>query len=190
MKRVLIIVAALAIPGTAAADERGPWLHAELGPAWLGYQSDYTGTHVKGTGPAIGVVIGGRLSKNVVLYGSVEGATASRPSRVDPSGVEFETPEGSYLSWGTVGIGMLYMFGSDLYLGGAITDARMTFDDTFLEESYHLGFGLSLRAGKEWPIGKKWTLGGAIRFGAAAREVDYYQVTANELALLFGVSYR
>jgi hypothetical protein len=190
VKGLLVVLAALAIPATAAADERGPWLHAELGPAWVDYQNDYSGTRAKGSGPAIGLLLGGRASAHVILYASLEGATVARPKRVDFNGIEFETPEGSSLRWGAVGVGMLYLFGADLYLGGGITNAGARFDDTIAEEGYHLGFGLSLRAGKEWQIAKKWTIGLAIRFGAASAERDYAQVSASELGLLFAGSYR
>lgn len=135
------------------------WFHPEVGPAAISYVEipgeGFEDIHAYGIGASVGVGLGIRLAKRVVLYGALTWAHAQSPDAT--------------LDAGSLSAGALYTLQPGLY--GGIGVAAMLIDWQSAPQRRSNGGiapGFVLRAGKEWPRGR-WTLGVGFRLETSMR---------------------
>lgn len=110
----------------------------------------------------LNLAIGGTVSPNLILHGTIYGWSLSDPT-VKLVGIETNFRGTFTVSvWGG---GLTYYFmPANIYISPSIGFATITGNDDF-DGNYDGGFGLDLTLGKEWWVGNSWGLGVAGAFG-------------------------
>lgn len=129
-----------------------------------------------GTASAINIGIGGRVSENLLLHGTMWGWALSDPDfdlKVTGVGSSSGTANGRLLM-SAVGVGATYYFMPvNLYMSGSIGTGSLTGDKDMKGDS-KTGLALDLMLGKEWWVSESWGLG-------LAGYVDYISAKDNDI---------
>jgi hypothetical protein len=117
-----------------------------------------------GWGGDFTLALGGCVSENFALHGSLFSWTLSDPD-VEIEGLGEGELDGS-LSMNAYGGGVTYyLMPSNVYLSGNIGLGFLTIDTDSGDETSDPGFAMDLSVGKEWWVGNSWGLGLAGAFG-------------------------
>jgi hypothetical protein len=168
---VLLVVASslLILPSTASGEPRahdgGFFLRLSGGAGYATSSVDAdTGGAVlnfkfSGVGGDMNFAIGGIVTENLALHGTLWGWVVSEPD-LEVGNLKGEISEDLQLT--AVGGGVTYYFMPvNIYLSGSAGAAWLSLEDAETD----VGFALDLTLGKEWWVGNRWGLGFAGAFG-------------------------
>ncbi|MCD6024454.1 MAG: hypothetical protein K0Q91_1370 [Fibrobacteria bacterium] len=181
----------------------GFYLSLNLGPAFGGTVIDMSGsdrpadeTLYRGGGILADLKIGGAVRENLILSFDIIGRTITRPE-VEMNGAVLDAPGDLAISDNSYGIGLTrYFMPHNLFVGGTVSVARMvsTVDDEHFASKW--GYGLHVKAGKEWWVSANWGLGVSAGYGFQAADdqeasgVDYSgELTSHQFYILFNTTY-
>ena len=150
-------------PGWHSHD--GAYLRLQLG---FGYTSMSTGSStsdlkVSGGGAGFGIAIGGAVSKNVIIYGTIVDSLASNPT-VERDGIS-QTANGA--SAGVVGLGggLAYYLDNNVFFAGSLLASRLVINDTNGNQIGKSDWGFTFEGlfGKEWWVSDDWGIGASLQ---------------------------
>ncbi len=119
---------------------------------------------LSGFGGDFGFSLGGCVSENLALHGTLFSWALSDPDAEVPGLGEGEL-EGDY-SMNAYGGGMTYYFMPvNMYLSGNIGLGFLSIDTSAGDDTSDPGIAMDLSVGKEWWVGNSWGLGLAGAFG-------------------------
>jgi hypothetical protein len=167
MKKIILLTLSISlITSTLMAQERthsGFYFSAALGPAWgTTNGSDNQGHALKmiGTGAEIDLQIGGSITKNLILHGTIMAKSVVGP---EINGTKISNDYA--LSESMYGAGITHYTPNNFFFTGNAGVGKFTFDDGHTSMSTSNGFSFSLKAGKEWWVSKKLGIGAAFTYG-------------------------
>ena len=183
-------------PGFQTHD--GFYLRLHLGGGFTSIVGS-NGSRLSGGGVAIGVALGGAVTPNLIVFGTVAGTIISDPT-VTFSGLEAANLNvnlaGSSASVGGMGAGVAYYLEpADAYLSGALMLVTFEFDDAnnkaiLLSDT---GVGFQGIIGKEWWVSTNWGLGlaGELYIGRTMKDKNDPNVnwSSSAFSLLFSATY-
>jgi hypothetical protein len=150
----------------------------------------------RGAGPMIDLKIGGAILENTILSFDIIGRTLSDPK------VEIDGQTGSYpfdfsTSDNSYGLGLTqYFMPHNVFVSGTVSLARMVSTIGNQHASSEWGYGLHVKAGKEWWVGTNWGLGVSAGYGFQTADdqeesgVDYQgTLTSHQFYILFNTTY-
>lgn len=156
----------------------GLYLRFLLGAGSLNFSESPVFTNNTGTitasGPAgfFAFHLGFALTENVILYGSMNGYSASNPDYA-LNGTSLKTTTSNSLGFSSYGAGLaVYLESINAYLSGDIgtTTTRLTVGNT--NTSSKAGLGINMQLGKEWWVSKNWGLGAALFYHYSSMDDD------------------
>jgi hypothetical protein len=145
----------------------GFFLRLSAGVSGAETSIDDGGDELKFSGPGgdINIAIGGIVSPNLALHGTIFGWAVADPD-VKINGDKIGNANAD-LSLSVAGIGLTYYFmPANLYLSGTVGFAQLHLDSPGVDGDSNTGLGMEGTFGKEWWVGNKWGLGiaGALGF--------------------------
>lgn len=166
---VLVSICA-AMPGTALGQvhdhEEGFFLRLSAGGGGASTEVTGNGVTVKCSGPAgdVNFAIGGIVSPNLALHGTIFGWTITDPE-VKVSNLSGNL-EGE-LTLSGIGAGLTYYFmPANLYISGTLGVGRLELRKTRLfDGTSDAGLMADVTIGKEWWVGDQWGIGVALGLG-------------------------
>jgi hypothetical protein len=172
-------VAALVTAAPASA-ENGPrdhlggfFLRLSAGVSSAGTSIDIDADEVEFSGPGgdINLAIGGIVSPNLALHGTIFGWSVADPD-VKINGETVGTANADF-SLSVVGGGLTYyIMPANLYLSGSLGFATLSVDSPTVDGNTDAGLAMEGTFGKEWWVGNNWGLGiaGAVGFHTIGEE--------------------
>lgn len=162
-----------AAAGIPRAHDRGFFLRLSAGPGTANSHIDYIGAdengqpvpihlELSGTSGDINFAIGGIVSPNLAVHGTLFGWSVNEPN-VEANGMD--QGSASNLTLSVVGGGggvTYYLEPSNLYLSGSLGLARLHGETPGRDFDSDLGPVLDMTIGKEWWVGGQWGLGAAL----------------------------
>jgi hypothetical protein len=179
MKSILGLL--LFIPCLAAAQDPegyhqhdGFFLSMNVGPAFGAIKLDASGTSYQkmefsGTGGIVDLKVGGTIAKTVSLSADFMNRAIAGPD-VEVDGRKAAANTKFSASDQLIGLGITYYFMPiNIFVSGSLGIAKFTLNDQTndVSASSKNGFGLSLKAGKEWWVGTNWGLGVSAGFATS-----------------------
>jgi hypothetical protein len=164
---VAVTLAVLVLPqasfaGGGPRDHLGFFLRLTAGGTYASSGDD--GLDVSGFGGDFTFALGGCISENVALHGTLFSWALSDPD-VEIDGIGEGELDGSY-SMSAYGGGITYYFMPvNMYLSGNVGLGFLSIDTDFGDETSDPGVALDVSLGKEWWVGNSWGLGLAGAFG-------------------------
>lgn len=174
MKKIIILIFALilSIGLFAQSDQErghspnsGIFLSMSLGPSYLSINDDITGSDInnmtfKGVGIVFDIQVGAPIKENFILHGDL---ITSSSGSVDMTfdGEDVGTLEGE----NSIGMMMFgggftyYVMPSNIFFSGVLGVGGFTMTVEDNTANTQKGFGLFVKAGKEWYISSNWDLG-------------------------------
>jgi hypothetical protein len=128
-----------------------------------------------GTGPSFAISLGGAVTGNLIIYGTLDFMGVDDPT-VTQAGSSY-LPQDLEVFLGAFGAGVAYYFMPlNLYVSGTVvgTDWTLSQGENELAKS-KLGLGLAGQVGKEWWVSENWALGFAGRLAGASMKDDLSQ---------------
>jgi hypothetical protein len=117
-----------------------------------------------GGGPLIDLRCGGTIAENLILSGDIAARGLIQPG-VETSGTPLPPADDPAVTEALVGVGLTYYFmPENFFVSGTFGLSQISMEYTragtpVTVDSTDMGFGLSLRVGKEWWVGEQWALG-------------------------------
>lgn len=144
----------------------GFFLSMNIGPAFGPVLLEASGTsfrklEVSGTGGTLDFKIGGTIKKTLTLSFDIVTRGISGPD-MEVDGQVSSASNSLNASDGLVGLGVTYyIMPVNILLSSTVGMASFTLkdDNSPLDARSESGFGLQMKAGKEWWVGKNWGLG-------------------------------
>ncbi len=175
-------VADMGAPGVNEHD--GFYLRLALGGGYTSMSASYQGSDgtISGGAMALGVAIGGAVSRNLIIYGEFSLSTIGSPEM--ESGGESTTRDDLDVSVAGFGPGMAYYVEPlNLYFSGTLLFERLSMkydDDSDSEANSDMGVGGTLAVGKEWWVSDNWGLGlaGQVHMGSVKDGDTRWTVTS------------
>ena len=114
---------------------------------------------LSGTAGDLNIAIGGMISKNLALHGTLFGWSAADP-KVELNGIDAGDLPGT-MTAAAFGIGLTYYFmPANIYLSGSAGSGSMELDiDGGSDGKTDSGLFMDFTLGKEWWVGDEWGLG-------------------------------
>jgi hypothetical protein len=162
-----VTLAVLVMPDASHAgggpkDHKGLLLRMTAGGLYASSGDD--GTDVSGIGGDFTFALGGCVSENVALHGTLFSWSLSDPD-VEIDGIGEGELDGSY-SMSAYGGGVTYyLMPSNVYLSGSVGLGFLSIDTDLGDDTSDPGFAMDLSVAKEWWVGNSWGLGLAGAFG-------------------------
>jgi hypothetical protein len=163
---ILAVCIAAAIPAAAAAQghdhEDGFFLRLSggFGSAWTGVSAGGTDASYSGPAGDANFAIGGIVSPNLALHGTLFGWAISRPT-IEVGSLSGEA-DGD-LTLGAFGAGVTYYFMPvNIYLSGSLGAGKLDYSEDNVSARSAYGFVGDFTVGKEWWVGESWGLGVAL----------------------------
>jgi len=157
-----LLAAASVLAGPNAHDE-GFFLRMSAGGGSANSKLEVGGEFIEFTGTCtdINFAIGGIVSPNLALHGTLFGWVISDPDlEIRTAVLNGSGPTSSDLTLGAVGVGMTYWFmPANLYLSSSIGSAGLTLEAGGQELNWDRGLALDVTLGKEWWVGDAWGIG-------------------------------
>jgi hypothetical protein len=169
----------------------GFYLRLHLGGSYLHLGTD--AGSMSGPGGSFGVAVGGSIAPNLIIYGTIFGASVTDP-HVDISYGSSGTLNGVSLTLVGLGGGLAYYLPNNVYLAGTLASMKWSMSDSN-DSNYTLanskwGFGVQGLVGKEWWVSQDWGIGLAGEVMAASMKDDGDQTwTGLAFSLLFSATY-
>jgi hypothetical protein len=139
---------------------------------------------VSGIGGDFTFALGGCVSENVALHGTIFSWSLSDPD-VEIDGLGEGELNGSY-GMSAYGAGMTYYFmPANVYLSGSLGVGFLSIDTDIGDETSDAGFAMDLSVAKEWWVGNSWGLGLAGVFGFHSIE----EATGYEVGVRFSATF-
>lgn len=168
-KTLWVAVAAVVVfllPGSANAgggprDHLGLLLRLTAGGTYASSGDD--GVDLSGFGGDFTFALGGCVSENLALHGTLFSWSLSNPD-AEVGGLEGEL-DGSYRMSAYGGGITHYFMPINMYLSGNIGLGFLSLDTDFGDDTSDPGFAMDVSLGKEWWVGNSWGLGLAAAFG-------------------------
>jgi len=129
---------------------------------------------VSGGGGLLGVAIGGGVTRNLAVFGSLFASRATNPD-FTTGGVDAGRNGGS-AAVGGVGVGLVRYFEPlNVYVSGELASVSMMIQNTqgTIDQSKY-GLGIEGSVGKEWWLSRHWGLGAAAELLCATGMMDKY----------------
>jgi hypothetical protein len=118
---------------------------------------------VSGGGGAFGIAIGGALTKNLILYGTILDSIATDPT-IELNGVS-GTANGA--SAGVVGLGggLAYYLDNNVFFAGSLLASRLVINNSNGDAIARTDWGVTFdgQIGKEWWASDNWGLGVSVQ---------------------------
>lgn len=163
-----ILTAQTADAGGGPRDHDGGFflrLSAGGGMATTGLDEANGTSRMDGSTGDINLAIGGVITPNLAIHGTLFGWLVSDPKAEFP-GTGSGTLENVDLSLSAIGAGITYyLMPANIYFSGSIGAGELTIDVKGLSISTDTGLAADLTIGKEWWVGDNWGLGVAGGFG-------------------------
>ena len=152
---------------------------------------------ISGGSVAIGVAVGGAVTENLIIFGTLTGTSISNPD-VTSSGTTIGTGNGTADSFG-LGLGLAYYLQPmNLYLSGSLLANEISINDSNGNKIGESDFGVGFEGlvGKEWWVSDNWGLGVAGQFVyASMKDKDTFGTgnpptwTSTAFSLLFSATF-
>jgi hypothetical protein len=191
------------VPVFGSHTHDGFYLRLHLGPDYTAMSSGPAAViggssmEVSGPGVGFGVAVGGALTTDFVLYGTMVISSASNPT-VKIDGMSLGSGSGDMDLVGLGGGAAYYIEPTNLYVAGSILLANLQITDSNgkkIGES-DSGLGLEGLVGKEWWVSDQWGLGVAAQvLWARMKDKDTFgmgnppTLNAHAFSLLFSATY-
>lgn len=145
---------------------------------------------LSGTSGDANFAIGGMVSRNLALHGTLGGWSIENPD-VEFGDQERETDD-TTLSLGLFGAGLTYYFMPvNMYLSGSLCAATATLTVDGDDEESDTGIAVDLTVGKEWWVGDKWGLGVAagLNLYSVPTDIDDQDISGSAFAIRLSATY-
>jgi hypothetical protein len=118
---------------------------------------------VSGGGGAFGIAIGGALTNNLILYGTLLDSIASDPT-IELNGVSM-TASGASAGVVGVGGGLAYYLDNNVFFAGSLLASRLVVNDSNNNAIARSDWGFTFdgQVGKEWWASDNWGIGGSLQ---------------------------
>ncbi|MCC6834801.1 MAG: hypothetical protein IT213_07435 [Cytophagales bacterium] len=137
---------------------------------------------IKGTGIALDMHLGGFISKNVALHGSMGVKSIIGPT------VNTVKLDGKYIFDEVIfGGGITGYTNDNFFLTGNIGLGSFSLDDGNSSVRTDFGFSFQLKAGKEWWVSPIWRIGIVAEYGATNLKDQYENITDNWRSNCFSI---
>lgn len=162
----LLLAALVALPPAAHA---GPRDHADgfflrlstgLGGVTSSVETETGEMEISGTASDINIAIGGVVSPNFAIHGTLFGWYTDTPD-VDLAGETTSLP-GDLVASGLGGGFTWYLMPANFYLSASAGFGSLEVDFGNVKAETDTGLMLDATLGKEWWVGNKWALGAAV----------------------------
>jgi hypothetical protein len=161
--------------------------------------TSYRKLEFSGAGGMIDLKIGGTIAKTVSLSADLMNRAISGPD-VDVDGTKGSASSKVSASDQLIGLGITYYFMPiNIFVSGTLGIAKFILKNEAndLNASSESGFGLSLKAGKEWWVGANWGLGVSAGFATAGADDKGIpgnpgysgKLSTNKFFILFNTTY-
>ncbi len=198
LRSVLIFVIGLAVPaGPAAAGQPrthdGFFLRLSAGAGGAKTSEDFANSSLEVSGAAgdVNFAIGGMISPNFAIHGSLFGWSLTDPE-VKLTGYGSGTLNGD-LSMSAVGAGFTYYFmPANLYISPSVGVGTLTLNINGLPDvESDPGLAMDFTLGKEWWVGNSWGLGvaGAVGYHSIKDNDTDEKFTGSNVAIRFTATY-
>lgn len=164
-------------------------LSAGMGAAATQVDATVGDIELSGTASDINLAIGGIVTPNLAVHGTIYGWAVNEPD------AEIGSLSGDVqgdLSLGAIGAGLTYyVMPLNLYFSGSLGFGSMTLDDNALAEGEtDTGLVVDLTIGKEWWVGRKWGLGvaGGLGYHSLPEEGIDENWTGTSVAIRFSAT--
>ncbi len=139
----------------------GVYLRLQFGLGYNSMSASVPGSDLKvtGGGGAFGIAIGGALTNNLVLYGTLLDSIASDPT-IELNG-QSQTANGASAGVVGVGGGLAYYLDNNVFFAGSLLASRLVVDDSGNRQIARSDWGFTFdgQTGKEWWASDNWGLG-------------------------------
>jgi hypothetical protein len=138
--------------------------------------------------------LGFSLTDNVILYGALNGYSASNPD-YSLNGTSFAETLSNTLGVSSYGGGLaLYLDSLNAYISADLGTATTRITVGRAATSSKSGIGINLQIGKEWWVSKNWGLGAALFYHYSSMDVDVTgsvipRITNNVIGVAFSATY-
>ncbi len=139
----------------------GTYVRLQLGFGYTSMSTTVSGGDFKvsGGGAALGIAIGGAITNNLIIYGTLVDSIASDPT-LEQNGVSM-TAKGASAGVVGVGGGLAYYLDGNVYLAGSLLASQLVIDDSDGHQVGKSDWGFTFEGllGKEWWVSDNWGLG-------------------------------
>jgi hypothetical protein len=143
----------------------GFYLRLHLGFGYTSMWANSAGTNVKisGDSAAIGITLGGAITDNLIIYGTMSGTTISTPDV--KMGNLSSTENGDADSFGFGGGVAYYIQPTNVYVAATLLANKLELSNSngTVTNETDFGFGVEGIVGKEWWVSDNWGIGAAAR---------------------------
>jgi len=179
-KKIALIALAIACSTATYAQKdrqhKGLFLSLSLGPVFgpINVNSNDAGVgeyEMTGTGAAFDFKIGGAVKENLILHATLYANSLVGPKVTLKSGESAKFSDNLTVTESLLGAGVTYYFMPlNVFVSGSAGISNFTIDnrDINYKASTDRGFGLQLKAGKEWWVSRRWGLGVAATYGMSS----------------------
>jgi hypothetical protein len=156
------------VPGSHTHD--GGYVRLQLGFGYTSMSATSGSDTLKlsGGGAGFGIAVGGAVTRNVIIYGTIVDSIASDPT-IELNGMSV-TANGTSAGVIGLGAGMAYYLDANVFLAGSLLASRLVIDDSNGNEMGRSDWGFTFEGllGKEWWVSDNWGLGlsGQLMLGA------------------------
>jgi hypothetical protein len=156
------------------------------------------GTRFSGGGVSLGFALGGVITRNLIIFGTVAGTIIMDPTVTRDGGLQasYVNLAGSSASVGGTGAGAAYYLEPvNAYLSGALMLVTFELDDASNNAILRSETGIGFQAiiGKEWWVSTNWGLGiaGELYVGRMMKDKGDPSInwTSNAFSILFSATY-
>ncbi len=187
------LTATTALAGGAPRTHDGFFLRLSGGFGYAGSSTDVGASELEVSGATgdVNFAIGGMVSPNLALHGTLMGVSATNPD-MDWGGAMSEEFDGE-ATLTAIGPGLTYYFmPANVYISGSVGLGRLEADiDGGPTLESDTGFVLDAGLGKEWWVGNSWGLGvaGGVMFHSIPVSDTDESWTGVSLGLRFSATY-
>ena len=140
----------------------GVYVRLHFGGGYTSMSTSSGGANLKisGGSTSFGLAVGGALTENLILYGTITGTSISNPT-FSSSGSAFGAGNGSADLFG-IGVGLAYYLEpANVYFAGSLLSNQIELDDSSGNSVEETDFGIGFEGliGKEWWVSDHWGLG-------------------------------
>ncbi len=131
-------------------------------------ESSGISTELSGLGSVFDFKIGGALSENVILHGTLLSNDLTGPTIKSNlrGSKDYKADNTVYLSQFMLGIGLTYYDAENTFFSGSVGIGEFTLvnESEDVDVSSDGGIGVQIKAGKEWWVSRRWGLGAALYY--------------------------
>jgi len=197
---LLILMSILSINAQEGFHEHdGFYLSMSLGPVFGNIKDDMGSVtmDITGTGMQFDFKIGGRISENLLLHGTIISSVLPGPTVKLSNNTTFQTSNSMSVGEAMIGAGLTYyVMPSNIFFSGSVGLGNFTIldDKNDIDVSTQRGLSFQVKLGKEWWISKNWGFGIGLTYSKTnltnkPDDGTSEKLDSNRFAILFNTTF-